>query len=201
MPLRPVLEFFQALGLSHSRHLNGTRNWKQRWRACPLPSRATVFTHLCRRPSPGSAANREDVSFQRIARTPPTLPIRGPWLSPLPSLIGADSSLFISKEIPVPPSREFGAQSTETKGKIRLENRPGRRILRKIPVKIPVILGLSDNPKIGAMDHAEIVGDSVAVPLPVFGHGLPEEFEHLSAEFPECLVVPVVGDVLVHHPP
>ena len=39
---------------------------------------------------------------------------------------------------------------------------------------------LSENPKIGAMDHAEIVRDSVAEPFPLFGHGMPEEFEDLS---------------------
>jgi hypothetical protein len=60
---------------------------------------------------------------------------------------------------------------------------------------------LSDNPKIGAMDHAEIVRDSVAEPLPLFGHGLSEEFEDLSAEFVEGLVIPVVGDVFVHQGP
>src|SRR5271166_6478419 len=60
---------------------------------------------------------------------------------------------------------------------------------------------LSENPKIGAMDDAEIVGDSVAKPLPLFGHGMPEELDDLPAELGEGLVVPVVGDVFVHQGP
>jgi hypothetical protein len=37
---------------------------------------------------------------------------------------------------------------------------------------------LSDNPKIGAVDHAEIVADSVAEPFPAFGHDSDKRCEH-----------------------
>src|ERR1700689_4288644 len=60
---------------------------------------------------------------------------------------------------------------------------------------------LSENPKMGAMDDAEIIGDSVAEPLPLSGHGMPEELDDLPAELGEGLVVPVVGDVFVHQGP
>ena len=53
----------------------------------------------------------------------------------------------------------------------------------------------------GAMDDAEIVGDLVAEPLPLSGHGMPEELDDLPAELGEGLVVPVVGDVFVHQGP
>ena len=51
------------------------------------------------------------------------------------------------------------------------------------------------------MDDAEIVGDSVGEPLPLSGHGMPEKLDDLAAELGEGLVVPVVGDVLVHQGP
>src|SRR6204780_2404155 len=66
---------------------------------------------------------------------------------------------------------------------------------------LPAIPRLGENPKIGAMDDAEIVGDSVAEPLPLSGHGMPEELDDLPAELGEGLVVPVVGDVFVHQGP
>jgi hypothetical protein len=40
------------------------------------------------------------------------------------------------------------------------------------------------------MDDAEIVGDSVAEPLPLSGHGMPEKLDDLAAELGEGLVVP-----------
>ena len=59
----------------------------------------------------------------------------------------------------------------------------------------------SDKPKIGAVDDAEIVGDSVAEMFPASGHGVPEELDDLPAELGEGLVIPVVGDVFVHQGP
>ena len=61
--------------------------------------------------------------------------------------------------------------------------------------------GSSDNPKIGAMDHAEIVADSVPKALPLFGHCMPEERDDLPAEFVENLEIAVAGDVFVHQAP
>src|SRR5208282_6174206 len=67
--------------------------------------------------------------------------------------------------------------------------------------KFSDIRRLSENSKIGAMDHAEIVGDSVAETAPVSGHGIPQERDDLCAELWEGLVVPIVGDVFMHQGP
>ena len=60
---------------------------------------------------------------------------------------------------------------------------------------------LSENPKIGAVDEAEIVCDSVAETVPVSGHFVSQERDDLSLELAESLVIPVVGDVFVHQGP
>src|SRR5271165_2381800 len=89
------------------------------------------------------------------------------------------------------------AKATRMSGRPRLPSRTGLASA----FTIPAIPRLSENPKIGAMDDAEIVGDSVAEPLPLSWHGMPEELDDLPAELGEGLVVPVVGDVLVHQGP
>ena len=67
--------------------------------------------------------------------------------------------------------------------------------------EFPRRLRLSDNPKIGAMDHAEIVRDSVAEALPVSGHFVSQEGDDRSAKRAEGLEVAVVSDVFVHQGP
>ena len=69
------------------------------------------------------------------------------------------------------------------------------------PVKFPVIPRLSDDPKLVAVDDAEVVGDSIAEAVPVLGNCVFQEFQNCSLELPERFVVPVVGRVLVHESP
>ena len=69
---------------------------------------------------------------------------------------------------------------------------------RKFPDKFAVIPRLSDDPKLVAVDDAEVVGDSIAEAVPVLGNCVFQEFQNCSLELPERFVVPVVGRVLVH---
>ena len=55
-----------------------------------------------------------------------------------------------------------------------------------------------ENPKIGGVDDAEIVGDRIAVDGTVFRHLLAQEFQKGSAEVIVGRVAAVVGHVLVH---
>src|SRR5216684_3436321 len=71
----------------------------------------------------------------------------------------------------------------------------------KIPCKFPAIPRLSDDPKLVAVDDAEVVGDSIAEAVPVLGNCVFQEFQNCSLELPERFVVPVVGRVLVHESP
>ena len=70
-----------------------------------------------------------------------------------------------------------------------------------LPVRFPVIPRLSDDPKLVAVDDAEVVGDSIAEAVPVLGNCVFQEFQNCSLELPERFVVPVVGRVLVHESP
>ena len=67
--------------------------------------------------------------------------------------------------------------------------------------KFPAIPRLSDDPKLVAVDDAEVVGDSIAEAVPVLGNCVFQEFQNCSLELPERFVVPVVGRVLVHESP
>src|SRR5258708_29013475 len=66
---------------------------------------------------------------------------------------------------------------------------------------ISAIPRLSDDPKLVAVDDAEVVGDSIAEAVPVLGNCVFQEFQNCSPELPERFVVPVVGRVLVHESP
>src|SRR3974390_1400619 len=79
-------------------------------------------------------------------------------------------------------------------------SQPGENF-KKFPVIFPVILALCDDPKIAGRDDAEVVSDSVAEELPIFRYCRSEELQDGSPEFPEGRVVPVVGDVAMHHAP
>ena len=63
------------------------------------------------------------------------------------------------------------------------------------------LMRLSDDPKLVAVDDAEVVGDSIAEAVPVLGNCVFQEFQNCSLELPERFVVPVVGRVLVHESP
>src|SRR5258705_12590528 len=69
------------------------------------------------------------------------------------------------------------------------------------PYQFPAIPRLSDDPKLVAVDDAEVVGDSIAEAVPVLGNCVFQEFQNCSLELPERFVVPVVGRVLVHESP
>ena len=58
-----------------------------------------------------------------------------------------------------------------------------------------------ENPKIHRVDDAEIVGDLVAVNVPVSGHVVAQKAQDRGAERLGGRVTPVVGDVLVHRSP
>ena len=73
--------------------------------------------------------------------------------------------------------------------------------IENFPVKFPVIPRLSDDPKLVAVDDAEVVSDSIAEAVPVLGNCVFQEFQNCSLELPERFVVPVVGRVLVHESP
>src|SRR5260370_24401376 len=60
---------------------------------------------------------------------------------------------------------------------------------------------LSDDPKLVAVDDAEVVCDSIEEAVPVLGNCVFQEFQNCSLELPERFVVPVVGRVLVHESP
>ena len=70
--------------------------------------------------------------------------------------------------------------------------------IAKFPVKFPVIPRLSDDPKLVAVDDAEVVSDSIAEAVPVLVF---QELQNCSLELAERFVVPVVGRVLVHESP
>ena len=58
-----------------------------------------------------------------------------------------------------------------------------------------------DNPELRWGYDTEIVGNLVAVILPVLWHVLAQEGQHRGAEFPESAVALVVGNMPVHQPP
>ena len=58
-----------------------------------------------------------------------------------------------------------------------------------------------ENPKIGGIDDAEVVGDGIAVKMPVVRHFDAQEGQHGGAEFVEPSVTSVVGDIFVHQAP
>ena len=60
---------------------------------------------------------------------------------------------------------------------------------------------LRQNPKIFGIDDAEIVGDGIAVILPVFWDFVAQEAEDGGAEVAELGVAFVMSDVPVHQPP
>ena len=60
---------------------------------------------------------------------------------------------------------------------------------------IPLCL---ENPKIGGVDDAEIVGDRIAEDGPIFRYLLAQEFQGGSAEVVVGRAAAVVGHVLVH---
>src|SRR5229473_6559442 len=74
-------------------------------------------------------------------------------------------------------------------------------VLRQRTEKEEAIPRLSDDPKLVAVDDAEVVGDSIAEAVPVLGNCVFQEFQNCSLELPERFVVPVVGRVLVHESP
>src|SRR5262249_47592153 len=55
-----------------------------------------------------------------------------------------------------------------------------------------------ENPKIGGVDDAEVVGDRIAEDSPVFRHLLAQEMQNRSAEVVIARVAPVVGHVFMH---
>ena len=64
--------------------------------------------------------------------------------------------------------------------------------------RIPLRL---ENPKIGRVDDAEIVGDRIAEDGPVFRHLHAQEMQNGSAEVVVARVASVVGHVAMHQPP
>ena len=57
------------------------------------------------------------------------------------------------------------------------------------------------NPKIRGIDDPEIIGDLIAVGLPLFGHFFAQESQHRAAEIRETGVAFVVGEVSMHQSP
>jgi hypothetical protein len=55
---------------------------------------------------------------------------------------------------------------------------------------------LSQNPKICRFDDADVIGDRIAVFLPILGHVLTQNVQHFGAEIRELRVTPVVRDRL-----
>src|SRR5262245_61411029 len=64
----------------------------------------------------------------------------------------------------------------------------------------PIPLRL-ENPKIGGVDDAEIVGDRIAEDCPVFRYLLAQEMQNRSAELVVGRVAAVVGYVPMHQSP
>ena len=58
-----------------------------------------------------------------------------------------------------------------------------------------------ENPKIGRVDDAEIVGNRIAEDGPVFRHLHAQEMQNGSAEVVVARVASVVGHVTMHQPP
>src|SRR5258708_14467734 len=58
-----------------------------------------------------------------------------------------------------------------------------------------------DNPKIGRVDDAEVIGDRIAEDGPVFRHLLAQEMQNGFAEVTVGRVAAIVGHVFVHQPP
>ena len=57
------------------------------------------------------------------------------------------------------------------------------------------------NPKISGVDDAEVVGDRVGEPGPIFGNFVAQEAEGRIGELPACGVTCVVRDMPVHEAP
>ena len=58
-----------------------------------------------------------------------------------------------------------------------------------------------ENPKIGGIYDAEVIGDGIAIGLPVFGDLVAQEAEHGVTELIELWVAAIVCDVFVHQTP
>ena len=71
-------------------------------------------------------------------------------------------------------------------------------LLVKIKISIPLRL---ENPKIGRVDDAEIVGNRIAEDGPVFRHLHAQEMQNGSAEVVVARVASVVGHAAMHQPP
>src|SRR5713101_6825663 len=68
------------------------------------------------------------------------------------------------------------------------------RYIQLIPLRL-------ENPKIGRVDDAEIVGDRIAEDGPVFRHLHAQEMQNGSAEVVVARVASVVGHVAMHQSP
>ena len=73
-------------------------------------------------------------------------------------------------------------------------------ILGVDPLSLNIPLRL-ENPKIGRVDDAEIVGDRIAEDGPVFRHLHAQEMQNGSAEVVVARVASVVGHVAMHQSP
>src|SRR5271157_3286393 len=72
--------------------------------------------------------------------------------------------------------------------------------IRIAPVGVAILCS-RENPKILWVDDAEVVGDLIAVDIPVPGHVVAQEGQDRDAEILEAGVALVVGDVFVRQPP
>jgi len=70
-----------------------------------------------------------------------------------------------------------------------------------ISAEVVAIPCSGDNPKTCRIDDAEVVGDLVAVAVPVPRHVVPQKGQDRSFEVLEAGVAPIVRDVAMHQPP
>src|SRR5271166_1375864 len=76
--------------------------------------------------------------------------------------------------------------------------------LPSVPIILASFWGIPlrlENPKIGRVDDAEIVGNRIAEDGPVFRHLHAQEMQNGSAEVVVARVASVVGHVAMHQPP
>ena len=95
--------------------------------------------------------------------------------------------LYLNNPYYIAPDGEVGQQAFAVKGYARPR-------LAYIPLRL-------ENPKIGRVDDAEIVGNRIAEDGPVFRHLHAQEMQNGSAEVVVARVASVVGHVAMHQPP